>query len=121
MFLDGKNCDKIKTKLDAVYGDISPSMTTVKFWFNEFKCGRTSVFDEDQPRRLAEVVTEDIVKKVRKIILADHRTKVCVIAESVGVSTGTAINLLHDRLAMKKLSFRWVPRLSPRRTSERVC
>lgn len=111
LFLDGKNCDEIKTKLDAVYGDISPSMTTVRFWFNEFKRGRTSVFDEDRPGRPADVVTEDIVKKVRKIILADRRTKVREVAEAVGVSTGTAINILHDKLAMKKLSARWVPRL----------
>ena len=84
LFLDGKNCDEIKTKLDAVSGDISPSMTTVRFWFIEFKCERTSVSDEDQPGRPAHVVTEDIVKKVRKIILADRRTIVREVAEAVG-------------------------------------
>lgn len=50
LFLDGKKCEEIKTKLDAVYGDTSPSMTTVRYWFNEFKRGRTSVFDEDATR-----------------------------------------------------------------------
>lgn len=39
LFLDGKTCEKIKAKLDAVYGDSSPSMTTVRYWFNEFKHG----------------------------------------------------------------------------------
>ena len=46
LFLEGKSRSGIKERLDAVYGDSSPSMTTVKNWFNEFQRGRTSVFDE---------------------------------------------------------------------------
>ncbi|KYQ59982.1 hypothetical protein ALC60_00953 [Trachymyrmex zeteki] len=34
LFLDGKTCEEIKTKLDAVYGNPSPSITTVRYWFN---------------------------------------------------------------------------------------
>jgi len=111
LFLDGKKCEEIKTKLDAVYGDTSPSMTTVRYWFNEFKRGRTSVFDEERTGRPADVVTEEIIQKVCDMILADRRTKVREVAKAIGVSTGTAINILHDKLAMKKLSARWVPRL----------
>ncbi|XP_018405693.1 PREDICTED: uncharacterized protein LOC108782041 [Cyphomyrmex costatus] len=44
-------------------------------------------------------------------ILADGRTKRSEAAEIVGVSYGTAFNILHDNLEMKKLSGRWVPRL----------
>lgn len=111
LFLDGKTCEEIKAKLDAVYGDPSPSMTTVRYWFNEFKRGRTSVFDEERPGRPADVVTEEIIEKVHDIILADHRTKVREVAKAVGVSYGMVFNILHDRLGMRKLSARWVPRL----------
>jgi len=41
LFLDGKKCEEIKAKLDAVYGDTSPSMTTVRYWFNEFLAKRS--------------------------------------------------------------------------------
>jgi len=44
-FLKGKSRSEIKERLDAVYGDSSPSMATVKNWLNEFQHGRTSVFD----------------------------------------------------------------------------
>lgn len=111
LFLDGKTCEEIKAKLDAVYGDPSPSMTTVRYWFNEFKRGRTSVFDEERPGRPADVVTEEIIEKVHDMILADRRTKVREVAKAVGVSYGTVFNILHDRLGMRKLSARWVPRL----------
>jgi len=30
-------------------------MTTIRYWFNEFKRGRTSVFDEERPGRPVEV------------------------------------------------------------------
>jgi len=105
LLLDGKTCEEIKAKLDAIYGDPSPSVTTVRYWFNEFKRGRTSVFEE-LPGRPADVVTEEIIEKVHDMILADRRTKVREVAEAVGVSTGTAINILHDKLTMKKLSVR---------------
>lgn len=49
LFLEGKSRSEIKERLDAVYGDASPSMATVKNWFNEFQRGRTSVFDEHAP------------------------------------------------------------------------
>lgn len=111
LFLDGKKCDEIKLKLDAVYGSSSPSMTTVRFWFNEFKRGRTSIFDEDRPGRPEDVCTEEVVEKVHDMILKDRRTKVREVAESVGISYGTVFKILHDKLGMRKLSARWVPRL----------
>ena len=36
LFLEGKLRSEIKERLDAVYGDSSPSMATVKNWFNDF-------------------------------------------------------------------------------------
>ena len=103
LFLDGKTCEEIKTKLDAVYGNSSSSITTVRYWFNEFKRGRSSVFDKECPGRPADVITEEIVDKVHDMILAD-RTKVHEVAEAVGVSYGMAFNILHDNLGMKKLA-----------------
>ncbi|KAG5334134.1 SETMR methyltransferase, partial [Acromyrmex charruanus] len=81
LFLDGKTCKEIKTKLDVVYGNFTPSMT-VRYWFNEFKRGCSSVFDEERLGRLADVVTEEIVEKVHDMILADRQTKVHEVAEA---------------------------------------
>ncbi|XP_018329299.1 uncharacterized protein LOC108739748 [Agrilus planipennis] len=106
LFLDRKKFGEIKAKLDAVYGNTSPSMTTVRYWFNEFKRERISVFDEERPELPVDVVTEETIEKVYDMILAHRRTKVREVAEAVGVSTGTAINILQDKLAMKELSAR---------------
>ena len=63
-------------------------MTTVKYWFNEFKRGHSSVFYKERPGRPADVVTEGIVEKVHDMILTDRRTKVHEIAEAVVVRNG---------------------------------
>jgi len=45
------------------------------------------------------------------MILADRRIKVHEVTKVVGASNGTAFNILHDNLEMKKQSVQWVPRL----------
>ena len=65
-FLDEKTCKQIKVKLHAVYNHHATSMTIISYWFNEFKRGRTFVFDEERPGRPIEVTTADMVKKIRQ-------------------------------------------------------
>lgn len=111
LFLDGKTCAEISEKLQAVYSDHAPSMTTIRYWFNEFKRGRTSVFDEERPGRPVEVTTDEKINKVHDIVLADRRMKIREIAEMVNISIERVQNILHAKLGMRKLSARWVPRL----------
>ena len=59
----------------------------------------------------ADVITAEIVKKFQDMFLADGRTKVREVAEIVGMSYETAINILRDELGMRKISSRLVSRL----------
>ncbi|XP_033226303.1 uncharacterized protein LOC117178883 [Belonocnema kinseyi] len=111
LFLEGKTRSEIKDRFDAVYGDSSPSIATVKNWFNEFVRGHTSVFDEPRPGAPKTANTEENVNKIHDLVLADRRLKVRKIAEVVGIAEGTAHHILHEELGMRKLSARWVPRL----------
>jgi len=110
-FLEGKSLSGIKEHLDAVYGDFSPSMATVKNWFNEYQRGRTSVFDEPRPGAPKTATTEDKVTKIHDLVLADRRLKVRELAETIGISKDRVGHILHEILDMRKLSARWVPRL----------
>lgn len=111
LVLKGKTQTEIKTELDAVYGDQSPSLSTVQFWAADFKRGRTSVFDEEREGRPKTATNEEMVKKVHKIVNADRRLKLHEIAEAVGISSERVYSILHEQLGMKKLSARWVPHL----------
>ena len=104
LFLDGKACEKTKVKLHAFYKDHAPSMTTIRYWFNEFKRGRTSVFDEQRSGRSIEVTTEDKVKKIHDIVLADRLVKIREIADIVDIATERIQNILHEKLGRRKLS-----------------
>jgi len=109
LFLEGKLRSEIKERLDVVYS--SPSMATVKNWFNEFQRGRTSDFNEPRPGAPKTATTEDNVTKIHDLVLADRRLKMCEIAETVGMSKDRVGHILHVILGMRKLSARWKPRL----------
>ena len=68
----------MKERSDAVYGDSSPSMATVKNWFNEFQRGRKSVSDEPRPGAPKTKTTEDNVTKIHDLVSQnDHRALLC--------------------------------------------
>jgi len=104
LFLEGKSRSEIKERLDAAYGDPSPSMTTVKNWFDDFQRGRTSVFDEPRPGAPKTATTEDNVTKIHDLVLADRRLKIREIAETVGMSKDRVGHILHAILGMRKLT-----------------
>ena len=49
-------------------------------------------------------------KKVRDLVYSDRRIQVEEIAQALGTSHGSDSTILHDRLGMRKLTARWVPR-----------
>lgn len=55
---------KIKLRMHVVYRDCAPSLTTIRYRFNEFKQRRTTIFDEDHsdcPK--SHQTTQDMVNK----------------------------------------------------------
>ena len=78
LFSEGKSRSEIKERVDAVYGDSSKSMSTVKNWFNEFQRGRTSVFDKPRPGAPKTATTEDNVTRIHNLVSQnDHRALLC--------------------------------------------
>ena len=49
-------------------------------------------------------------KKVRDLVYSDRRIQVEEIAQALGISHGSVSTILHDRLDMRKLTARWVPK-----------
>ncbi|QQP40773.1 Putative mariner transposase [Caligus rogercresseyi] len=110
-FLREKTIAETKAKLDKYYGDSAPSISMVKKWFTEFRCGRTSTIDAERSGRPVEVATPETIQKIHDMVLADRRLKVREIVEAIGISHGSVVSILKDHLAMKNLSARWVLRL----------
>ena len=111
LFLEGKSRSEIEECLDTVYGESSPSMATVKNWFNGFQRDRTSVFDEPRAGASKTATTEDNVTKIHNLVLVDRQLKLREIAATVGISKNRVGYILHEILGMRNQSARWVPRL----------
>ena len=110
LYLKGKTGKEIYGELADVYGPSAPSYAQVKFWVGEFKCGRTSLEDEARSGRPLDATDEEMCKKVRDLVYSDRRIQVEEIAQALGISYGSISTILHDRLGMRKLTARWVPK-----------
>jgi len=99
----------IRRKFIKVYGDSSPSFSTIKKWAAEFKCGHTSLEDDPCEGHPKSATSSEIIEQVHLMVLADWRMKVREIAETIGISKECVGYILHEELDMKKLCARWVP------------
>ena len=74
---------QVKVEFHGIYWSSSPSFSTISFWISEFKRGRTSINDEPRSGRPKTETTEENVKKVYEMVVADRRIKVRQIAEAL--------------------------------------
>ena len=110
LYLKGKTGQEIHGELADVYGSSAPSYAQVKFWVGEFKRGRTSLEDEARSGRPLVATDEEMCKKVRNLVYYERRIQVKEIARALGIAHGSVSTIWHDRLGMRKLTARWVPK-----------
>ncbi|XP_071083885.1 histone-lysine N-methyltransferase SETMAR-like [Haliotis cracherodii] len=76
----------------------------------EFKRGRVNLEDEPRPGRPVEVTNDQTSEAVRQLVVKGRRMKVSEMVKALDISEGSVHTILHDRLGMRKLSARWVPK-----------
>jgi len=105
--LENVTLQQIHNRMTVLYGECAPSYATVKCWAAEFRQGKSSL--EDEPR--SEAVCEENCRAVENTVLQNHRVNVQLIADAVGISTGSLMTILCEHLLMRKVCARWVPRM----------
>ncbi|GBP71465.1 Histone-lysine N-methyltransferase SETMAR [Eumeta japonica] len=95
----------------SVFQESAPSYTMVKKWARLFQQGRESCEDDLRPGRPVTVVTEENVRKIEKLLLADRRIKLWQIAEELQISKERVGEIIHKHINMRKISARWVPKV----------
>ena len=98
-------------EMKPVFGDECPSRVTVHRWHLQFQRGQTSLEDAHRSGRPADVTTDVKIEAVNAHIMRDGRITVKRLAEILTISESTVLRIIHDKLGMKKLSARWIPRL----------
>ncbi|GBP81275.1 Histone-lysine N-methyltransferase SETMAR [Eumeta japonica] len=67
--------------------------------------------EDDPPGGPVTVVTEENVRKIEKLVLADRRIKLWHIAEELQISKERVGGIIHEHMNMRKISARWVPKM----------
>jgi transposase len=116
---EGLTSNEIHSKFIKVYGDTSPSFSTIKKWVAEFNRGRTGLEDDPREGRPKSATTPEIIEQVRDMLLGDWQIKVREIAETIGISKERVGYILHEdgcracsqqiknTLALKSLNSAW--------------
>ena len=107
----GKSFSDIREDLHTVYGDSCISKSAISKWINCFKEGRDTAKSDMRKGRPVTVSNERKVAEIQEYILEDRRATVENVAEHFGISYGTAQDNMSNKLGMRRVSARWVPRL----------
>jgi len=108
--LQGKSAPVIQAELIQVIGEEeAPSLATVKRWASRFRDGNSSVEDAPRSGRPVSATDESVVEQVRNLVAEDRRVTVAEVSTEVGISSGSAWEILHNKLEKRKKCARWVP------------
>ncbi|XP_031636072.1 protein GVQW3-like [Contarinia nasturtii] len=111
----------IDDRLRTVYGDRAPSYATIKLWAKQFKWGRESLEDDLRSGRPIEATAPDMVEKIEHLVHENLRMSKKVLAAMFDVSERSIFRILHEKLLMRKVCSRWIPRtLNKSQKEERV-
>ena len=100
-FLIGKKNVKVKRKLDKRYGDSAPGKSTIIDWHDKFKRDRTNTDDAERSGRPKSAVIPENITKVQKKVLGDCKLKLREIFDTLQISEGSVLTILHEFLGMR--------------------
>jgi ribosomal protein S25 len=74
------------------------SRTAVFRWCSDFRHGRVSTADMPRPGQAHVVITEESIASVNSLVRENRRITTREIADSLSVSMGIAVTILHEQL-----------------------
>ena len=106
----GNNQTETIEKIQQGFGVETLNQTQIKKWFNRFKNGRMSVESEARSDRPFTGRNEEVIEKVRQILMEDRRLTLREIVEELGISRGSIHSILTEDLCMRRVSAKFIPK-----------
>ena len=66
-------------------------------WSAEFKRGRDSLEDDPRPGRPADLLSQEMIDRVERLVLNNHQIKVAELASECGISNGSVYTIINVR------------------------
>ena len=73
---EGAKAKEIHRRMTDMYGD--PKYYTVAKWSAEFKRGRDSLEDDPRPGHPADVISQEMIDRVERLVLNKSPNQVCL-------------------------------------------
>ena len=97
--------------LQQACGEVCLSRTQCHKWYQRFKSGRTSIEDDRKSGQPSTSMDDDYVQKVVPVIRQNPRPTVREVGEEVGICKSPCHLILTDKLQMRRVAAKFVPRL----------
>ena len=80
---EGAKAKEIHWPMADVYGDSNPKYSTVAKWSAEFKRGRDSLEDDPRPGHPADVISQEMIDHVERLVLNNQWIKLPNLLQNV--------------------------------------
>lgn len=108
-FKIGKTATETYNLIKQVYGDDALSRGRVFEWFARFRDGREELEDDAHTGRPKNVRTQEMIEKVKELLLSDRRTTLKMMEETLNINRETIRLIVTEDLGKRKLCARFVP------------
>ena len=102
--------------LQQAYGEDCLSRKQCHEWYQRFKSGRTSIENDPKSGRPSTSMDDDHAEKVLAVICQNLRLNVRGVAAEVAICKSSCHLILAEKLKMRRVAAKFVPRLLPRRS-----
>ena len=97
--------------LTKAYGESTMSETRVYELYKRFQDGCEDVEVHERPGRSSTSTTDEIVEKVKEMVMNDRQITIREVADDVGISIGSCHEIFSNVLGMKRVAAKFVPNL----------
>lgn len=108
-FKAGFTAAETHIQMQKVYSEQSPSYSTVKYWFRNFKTGHFSTDDDPRSGRPSDPIPKQKLEKIANFILANRKMSVQSISAELKLPYTTTYHCILNEVGYKKVNARWVP------------
>ena len=110
-FCLNKSSAEAYTTLQEGYGEFVLPYSTPRRWYKLFKKGRQSISKEGEPGIPVTALKEENINTAAVIVREDRRITLRSLSEILKISLGSTHTLVTEKLNMRYVCVRWVPRL----------